>query len=79
MTYAKLTEIISMNHKLLDSWSAITSRAQIYSSQLPKDSEVFFHFKIEDADRHFEKFAGMEILIFKKKAIFESVLKNMLT
>ncbi len=61
------------------SWSVITSRGQVYSQDITKDSDVFFHAKINDSERVFEKFAGIEILIYKKKAVFESVLKNILT
>ena len=46
-----------------------------------KNSDVFFHCKITDDDKFFNISAlrDTHILIFKKSAVFESILKNIVT
>ena len=63
------------------SWCVICSKQQIYSKELPSSSEVFLHCKITDNDKNLD-ISGLkdaEILIYKKVAIFESILKNIVT
>lgn len=57
----------------------ITSKKQLYTKDFPYNCEIFFHGKIDNTNYIFGKYSELEVIIFKKKAIFESVLKNILT
>jgi hypothetical protein len=63
------------------SWCVIATKKQIYTNHLKTSSDLFFHCKIMDNEKQINipKIRDTEILIFKKKAIFESVLKNILS
>ena len=60
------------------SWGVILSKSQIFSDNFVNTSDVFFHLKIIDDDKKLRnsKLKDTEILIYKRKPIFESVLKN---
>lgn len=63
------------------SWFVVTSKSQIYSNHFKSSCEVLYHCKIIDNDKelNIQGLRDTEILIYKKQAIFESVLKNILT
>jgi hypothetical protein len=60
------------------SWGVIISKSQLYSENFINTCDVFFHVKISDDEKKLRnpKLKDTEIIIYKRKPIFESVLKN---
>lgn len=65
---------------LIISWYVVVSKGASYSENLKSSSLVFSHLIIQDNDKVLKcsNLKDTEILIFKKEAIFESVLKNII-
>jgi hypothetical protein len=63
------------------SWYVIASRKQIYTDSFITSCTSAYHCKITDENKELNVrgLRDLEILIFKKSAVFESVLKNILT
>jgi len=63
-------------------WQGVISKKVLASQSFIDSCEVIYQAKFTDPDKKFiisNKLEGNEILIFKKKAVFESVLKNILS
>jgi len=65
---------------LLNSWNVIVSKKQINTDSFIKSCQTLYHCKITDDNKELnvKGLRDIEVLIFKRTAIFESVLKNIL-
>lgn len=81
MIYPEYRKNLSNNIIKYYSWFVIISKKQIYSKANFDSCEVAYHTKIVDDDKelNIQGLRDSEIYIYKRNAVFESILKNILS